>query len=103
MITLIMEAVNPCETLVSIYQTARRDIPEGRHLYNRRRENLKSHHVICVVTPADGLPSVHLQENAAPCRRLQSSAVQAAQPLALRSWGIGSREPSSGFAGIVVY
>jgi hypothetical protein len=31
------------ETSVSIYQTAKRNIPEDSHLHTRRRENLTSH------------------------------------------------------------
>jgi hypothetical protein len=34
MIALMMEAVSFSETLVSIYQTARRKIPEDSHLLN---------------------------------------------------------------------
>jgi hypothetical protein len=37
------EAINTSETSVSIYETARRNIREGSHLYTRCRENLKSH------------------------------------------------------------
>jgi hypothetical protein len=40
---LMMEAVSTSETLVSVYQTTRRNIPEDSHLHTRRRENLKSH------------------------------------------------------------
>jgi hypothetical protein len=40
-----MEAISTPETSVSIYQTARRNIPEDSHLHTRRRENLKSHNL----------------------------------------------------------
>jgi hypothetical protein len=42
-ITLMMEAVNSFETLVTIYETTRGNIPEHTHLHTRRRENLKFH------------------------------------------------------------
>jgi hypothetical protein len=42
-ITLMMEAVSSPETLVSIYKTTWRNIPEGRHLHVCNYENLKSH------------------------------------------------------------
>jgi hypothetical protein len=43
MITLMMEAVSTTETLVIIYQTKRRNIPQDSRLRTNRRENLKSH------------------------------------------------------------
>jgi hypothetical protein len=42
-IVMIMVTVRNSETSVSFYQTARRNIPEGSHLYTCLRENLKSH------------------------------------------------------------
>jgi hypothetical protein len=42
-IALMMEAVSTSETLVNLYQTTRRNIPEDSNLHNRRGENLKSH------------------------------------------------------------
>jgi hypothetical protein len=39
----MMEAANTSETSVNLYQTKRRNIPEGSHLHTRRREILKSH------------------------------------------------------------
>jgi hypothetical protein len=41
-ITLMMEATSTSETSVNIYQTTRRNIPEGSHHHTRRREKLKS-------------------------------------------------------------
>jgi hypothetical protein len=41
----MMEAVKISETSVSIYQTARHNIPEDSHLHTHCREDLKSHHV----------------------------------------------------------
>jgi hypothetical protein len=38
-----METLSAFETLVSVYQTARRYIPENSHLDARRHVNLKSH------------------------------------------------------------
>jgi hypothetical protein len=43
-IALMMETVKTSETLVNIYQTTRRNIPEDRHFHIRRLENLKSFH-----------------------------------------------------------
>jgi hypothetical protein len=43
-IALMMEAVITSETSVSIYHTARLNIPENNRLHTRRRENLKFHH-----------------------------------------------------------
>jgi hypothetical protein len=43
---MMMEAVSRFETSVNFYQTTRRNIPEDSHLHTRRRENLKSHHVV---------------------------------------------------------
>jgi hypothetical protein len=40
-IALMMEAVSTSETLVNIYQTARRYNSEDSHLHTHRRENLK--------------------------------------------------------------
>jgi hypothetical protein len=40
---LTMEAVRTYKPTVNLYETARRYIPEGCHIYVRRRENLKSH------------------------------------------------------------
>jgi hypothetical protein len=40
---LMIESVSTSETSVNFYETTRRNIPEGRHLHTRRRENLKSH------------------------------------------------------------
>jgi hypothetical protein len=37
-----MEAVSTSETLVNFYQNKRRNKSEGGHIYNHRRENLKS-------------------------------------------------------------
>jgi hypothetical protein len=42
-LALTMEAESTSETLISFYQTTRRNIPEDSHLHTRRRENLKSH------------------------------------------------------------
>jgi hypothetical protein len=44
--SLMMEAVSSSETSAIIYQITWRNIPEDSHLYTRRRENLKSHHVV---------------------------------------------------------
>jgi hypothetical protein len=41
-IALMMKAVSSSEMSVSIYHTARRNIPEDSHLHIRRHENLKS-------------------------------------------------------------
>jgi hypothetical protein len=38
----MMKAASTSETLVNIYQTTPRNIPEDSHLHTRRRENLKS-------------------------------------------------------------
>jgi hypothetical protein len=38
----MMEAVSSSETLVNIYKTTRRNIPEDSYLHTHRRENLKS-------------------------------------------------------------
>jgi hypothetical protein len=38
-----METVRTSETSAYFYETARVYIPEGCHLYTRRRNNLKSH------------------------------------------------------------
>jgi hypothetical protein len=40
----MMEAGSSSEASVNIYQTTRRNIPEGNRLHSRRHENLKSHH-----------------------------------------------------------
>jgi hypothetical protein len=45
LIVLMMEAVCSSETLVSMYQTTRRNIPEDSHSHFRHCENLKSHPV----------------------------------------------------------
>jgi hypothetical protein len=37
------EAVQTSETLVNLYQSARRYNPENGHLHTHRRENLKSY------------------------------------------------------------
>jgi hypothetical protein len=37
----MMEAVSSSETLVNLYQTKRRNIPEDSHIRTRRCENLK--------------------------------------------------------------
>jgi hypothetical protein len=42
-VTLMMDAVRTSETSVFCNDTALRSTPEGSHLDNRRRENLKSH------------------------------------------------------------
>jgi hypothetical protein len=42
MMALLMEAVRAFETSVSLYETTRRNIPEGCHLHTRRHENLLS-------------------------------------------------------------
>jgi hypothetical protein len=42
-IRAVVEAVNSSETSISISHTALRNIPEVRHLYIRRRVNLKSY------------------------------------------------------------
>jgi hypothetical protein len=42
-IALMMEVVSTSERSVNMYQTTRRNIPEGSHLHTRRRESLKSH------------------------------------------------------------
>jgi hypothetical protein len=46
---LMMVAASTSETSVNFYQTTRRNIPEGSHFYTRRRENLKSHHIVHLV------------------------------------------------------
>jgi hypothetical protein len=43
----MMEAVSTSETLVSVYHTTLRNIPEDSHLHTRRLENLKSH-LLCI-------------------------------------------------------
>jgi hypothetical protein len=43
MSVLRMQAVSCSETSVSVYETTRRNIPEGSQLHSRRHENLKSH------------------------------------------------------------
>jgi hypothetical protein len=43
MMALMMEAASTSETLVSFYQTTRRNNTEDSHLHIRRRENLKCH------------------------------------------------------------
>jgi hypothetical protein len=40
---IIVEAASTSETWENFYQTTRRNSPEGCHLHNRRRDNLKSH------------------------------------------------------------
>jgi hypothetical protein len=40
---LILEAAGTSETTVKLYQSARRNIPQGSLLHTGRRENLKSH------------------------------------------------------------
>jgi hypothetical protein len=42
---LMMAAVSTSETLVNLYHTARRNIPEDSHLRTHRRENRKSHRI----------------------------------------------------------
>jgi hypothetical protein len=42
---VMMETASSSETSVDIYQTTRRNIPEGSYLHTRRRENLISHPV----------------------------------------------------------
>jgi hypothetical protein len=39
----MMEAASTSETLVNVYQTTLRNIPEDSLLHTRRRENLKYH------------------------------------------------------------
>jgi hypothetical protein len=48
-ISLIMEAVRASETSVYSNETTRRYIPEGSNLHTRRRENPKSHTLICII------------------------------------------------------
>jgi hypothetical protein len=43
-----LQAASTSDTLVNFYQTTRRNNPEDSHLHTRRRENLKSHFIICV-------------------------------------------------------
>lgn len=45
LIVLMVESVITSETSVNIYQTRQRNIPEDGHLYTRRQESLKSHHI----------------------------------------------------------
>jgi hypothetical protein len=45
-----MELVRTTETTVNFTVTTRRYIPEDCKLHTRRRENLRSHNVICVYT-----------------------------------------------------
>jgi hypothetical protein len=45
-IALMMEAVSLSETSLNFYRAARRNIPEDSNLHIRRRENLKSRHVL---------------------------------------------------------
>jgi hypothetical protein len=45
MLWLMMEAVRTSETSVYSNEITRRYIPEGSHLHNRRRENLKSYNL----------------------------------------------------------
>jgi hypothetical protein len=42
-IRVMMEAVSTSEMSVNFYQTTRRSVPEGCHLYTHRRDNVKSH------------------------------------------------------------
>jgi hypothetical protein len=44
-----MEAVRTSETSVNFYETTRRNIQEGCHLHTRRRENLKSQNITCIL------------------------------------------------------
>jgi hypothetical protein len=46
-IALMMEAVRTSESSVNFYETTRRHVPEGYHLYACHRENLKSHNFHC--------------------------------------------------------
>jgi hypothetical protein len=39
----MMEAISTSETLVSFYETTRRNIPEDNRFHIRHRENLKPH------------------------------------------------------------
>jgi hypothetical protein len=41
-IVLMMEAASTSETSVILYETTRRNNPEDSHVYNRRRDNMKS-------------------------------------------------------------
>jgi hypothetical protein len=43
----MMEAADTSEVSVNFYQTTRRNVPEDSNLGTGRRENLKSHQVIC--------------------------------------------------------
>jgi hypothetical protein len=45
-IALMMEAESASQTPVNFYETTQRNIPEDRNLHTRRRENLKSHHLV---------------------------------------------------------
>jgi hypothetical protein len=49
-IALVMEAVRTSETLVNFNMTTRRYIPEDSKVHTRRRENVKSHNIIVVVS-----------------------------------------------------
>jgi hypothetical protein len=46
-IAFMVAAVSTSEMSVNIYQTTRPNIPEDSHLHSRRRENLKSHSILC--------------------------------------------------------
>jgi hypothetical protein len=42
----MMYGVSTSETVVSIYETSRRNTPEDSHFHSRRREKLKSHFLV---------------------------------------------------------
>jgi hypothetical protein len=52
-IVFMMEAVSTSETLVSFYQTTRRNISVDNHLHTRRCEKLKSHNFSVVLLMND--------------------------------------------------
>jgi hypothetical protein len=42
---IMVEAAGASETLVNIYRSTRRNIPEDSHLHTRYRENFKSYEI----------------------------------------------------------
>jgi hypothetical protein len=49
-ITLIMDAARTSETLVNVYQTTQRDLPEDSHLHIHCCENLQFHRLHDVIS-----------------------------------------------------